>query len=186
MVNINQLFNTKITLAKGILLFYLAVGNNFLKNLYPGQLTDVIDKSRLAQHVIGFITMFVLIDLASDTSKLDSTLIYSTIAYLLFVLTTKLDLHWNLAIVILLIAGYLYERRLETKEVNSEKDPSLNKGDIMKIHNKNNKIKTTILITLIIITGIGTYFYHKKKITQYGGNYDNIKFLFGGRNILSK
>ncbi len=182
MVNLNQIFNSKITLSQALLLFYLAIGNNFLKDLYPGQLVDAVDKSRFAQHLIGFITMFVLISLAGNSTKVGMTLIYSALAYMWFVLTTKLDLHWNLAILLLLFVGYIYETSLEDKEVNSQQDKALNEEDKQKITVKHNKIKLTILVTILIITGLGTFFYYNKKQTQYGGKFDSLKFIFGPRN----
>jgi len=182
MLNINQLFNTKISLSTGLLLFYLAIGNNFLKDLYPGQLVTAVDNSRLAQHIIGIITMFVFISLASGSDKLSSTVIYTALAYMWFILTTKLDLHWNLAILLLLFAGFIYERRLEQKEIRIQQDQALDTEDKQKIEKTNNKIKLTILTTLLAVTGVGAFMYYRKKQTQYGGNFDGLKFLFAGRN----
>jgi Ca2+/Na+ antiporter len=182
MANLNQLFDNKITVANAILLFYLAIGNNFLKDLYPGQIIEALDKSRTAQHIIAFITMFVLITLAHGDDSLAVTTVYTIIGYFWFILTTKLDLHWNLAILLLLFLGFIYESYLAKKETRILTDESLAKEDRRRIKNKHNNARLLLAGTIFTVTLIGTFFYYNKKQAQYGGAFDYSKFIFGGPN----
>ena len=180
---LDQLFNIKfhskdVSLTKPLLFFYLIIASNFTKNLYAGQLRDLFENNRMAQHVVGFITMLVLITSLSGTNELTQIGLYSVIGYLWFVLTTKLDLHWNLAIILLLFVGYIYENKLRVKDKSTDTDQALDQKEKDMVKNKTTRMRTIIASSILLITGIGTFQYFQKKQGQYGGGFDASKFLF--------
>lgn len=174
---------TDISLSKALLVFYLVIASGFTKDLYSGQLKDFVKENRFAKHIIGFIGMLIIINSLSGLNKSYEVIGYSLAAYLWFILTTKLDLQWNLAIILLLTIGYLYESELLNYESEAEKDKSLDQEDINRIKIKNKRIKQMILVSILVITVIGTILYINKKSTQYGGNFDVAKFFLDGRNM---
>jgi hypothetical protein len=182
-LNLTYLGKSNISLAKAILLFYLIIANNHTKELFSGQFTNFIEDNRYAQHVIGFITMMVMLNIAGGINDAKKNLLYTSLAYGWFTMTTKLDLHWNLLIIALLFSGLIYEFGLVDKEIKSLDDESLEEIDIAKIKKKHNRMKTGIIIAIIFVTLIGTFTYYNKKKVQYGGNFDPMKFIFSKSKI---
>lgn len=182
--NLKLLGNPSISLAKALLLFYVIIASNFTKELYSGQLKDFLSSNRYAQHIMGIISMLVLIGIIGGVTNVKQLIVLSIIAYLWFILTTKLDLKWNIAIIGLLLIGYLYENSLLDKEKQLEKDPSLEKKEKKIIKKKYYDTKLIIFISILVITVIGSVLYYNKKIDQHGGNFDSLKFLVDGRNII--
>lgn len=166
-----------------LLIFYLFIGSGYVKELYSGQMKDFLLSNRYAQHFIGYTSLFLITSEFSDIYDPKYNLFYSALAYIWFIFTTKLDLQWNLAIILLLIFGYIYEKQLLFKQEQSEKDPVLEENDKNNIKQKHAKIRMIILVSIVLITLIGTVFYANKKIEQYGGNFDLEKYLLAGRNI---
>src|SRR3972149_11308430 len=118
--NIQNFFNLKyktkpniqtISLSKALLIFYVLIGT---KELYNGQFKDFL-KSRTGQHMMGFLTMLILITWVANIYDPYYATIYSIIAYSWFILTTKLDIEWNLAIIALLTIGFFYESNMVEK-----------------------------------------------------------------------
>lgn len=188
--NITNFFNLKystkpdissVSLSKALLIFYVLIAGSFTKELYGGQFRDYLKNSRSAQHIMGFLTMLVLITCVAGVNDPYHSLTYSTVAYFWFVLTTKLDIHWNLAIIALLVVGFFYESKMLEKETKSEEDPVLEEEDINNIKTNNNNKKSLIVMLVLIITIIGTVCYWKKKKAQYGPDFDTQMFLFKGR-----
>jgi len=167
-----------VTLSKALLIFYLLIANNYTKDLYSGQLSQYIQNNRLGQHFIGYLTMIVIMTSFAGITDIKMAIIYSTIVYAFFIITTKLDLIWNLGILFILIFAYLYETNLDNKEKKLGKDQAIDKNDIKRIKRKNNRMKKIILASVLIVSIIGFFFYFKKKKEQYGGNFDIDKFIF--------
>nr|QBK89137.1 MAG: uncharacterized protein LCMiAC02_02310 [Mimivirus LCMiAC02] len=182
---INKIFDTKlqskITLSRALLLFYLIIGTGYIQNIYSGQLHDFIKNSRYTQHFIGMIIMLTLIIDYGGVKKFLPAVVYSIIAYSWFILTTKLDVKWNIAIILLMVLGYFYEFKMSKKEVSAKSDQALFKSDKKKIKKNHNNIKTVIVVSILAVTLLGTVQYLSKKKVQYGGDFNPITFLFEGR-----
>ena len=185
MGNLDKIINLKcnnqsnMTIITALLIFYLVVANNFIGDLYSGQLKNFIIENRLMKHIIGLITMLLIIVQIGGVHNWLKAIIYSFIAYLWFILTTKLDLHWNLAILGLLVLGFMYEKQMFTKELESNSDEALEEIDKKKIRNRNKRMKRLIVISIISITIIGSILYYNRKMNQYGGSFDDTKFFLG-------
>ena len=173
---------TKISLIKPVLIFYLLVASNFTKYLYSYQLDNFFKTNRYAQHILGFIMMLVIFiefgNKKNTPNKIVNILKYSSLAYLWFIFTTKMDLHWNLAILGLLAVGFIYEHWMDSKVGMSKKDPSLEKSNIKKIKNEHKNIKKIMLFTIIAITIIGTVQYLLKKRNQFDDGFDELQYIF--------
>lgn len=186
-----KLFNnvsTRSSFIKPLLYFYMAIGVTLIGDLYSGQLVDFIKNNRYAKHIIG---LSVILLLTSDVAKISDPLtlaFYSSLIYFIFLMTTKMDLHWSMAIIMLLIIGYIYENGTLTKEIDSINDKTLQDKDIANINKYHDKMKTIIIISIILITIIGTFCYFNKKQHQYGGSFDLDKFMFdcGQKNLMNK
>src|SRR3990172_6176459 len=152
--NLNYMEKSSLSLSKAVLLFYLLIANNYTNKLLSGQITEFIEKNRYAQHVIGFITMLVIINIFAGVTDPVIATLYSAVAYLLFIITTKLDLSWNLLIIGLMILAFLYESTMMDKEVRSETDQALQEEDKEKIRQRHNKVKSMVVVAILIIAVI--------------------------------
>lgn len=176
-LNIQSLDSSKTSIAKVLLIFYLIVASNYTDNLMSKQLKKYISENRLVQHIIGFMTMIVLITIVGGIVDTRSALVYSLISYIWFVFSTKLDIHWNIVILTLLLFGYLYENNLIVREKEILSDPSLTDKQKIEIISNFNRFKTWIVSTIILITVIGTLAYSNRKRVQYGGSYNAFTYF---------
>ena len=72
----------------GLFLFYLALLGNYTGDLIPPDLSKLINKSRMCQHVIAFIILLFTINLYS-TKKLYKVFLYTFVLWLWFLLTSN-------------------------------------------------------------------------------------------------
>lgn len=159
-------------LAKILLIFYLIVASNCTENLLSKQTRDIINNNRYIQHIIGFMTLFVLVTLIDDQIDMRTALIYTMLGYIWFVFSTKLDIHWNIAIIVLLFIGYMYETSSKMRELEIKNDTSLSDATKHVLLDEIENTKRWIIGSIVIVTILGTFFYSQKKQEQYGGGYD--------------
>lgn len=176
----DNLLNTNSgSLAKVLLIFYVLVASNFTPNLMGKQLRTFLQENRIAQHVIAFTMLLVLVMLIGNVTNLSQALVYTLIGYLFFIFTTKMDIQWNIIILLALLVFFFYENNLTEKENIAEKDINLTLEEKDRIIITNREMKTYAIVGIIIVTLIGMYLYLTKKEGQYGGGqFDMIKFLF--------
>jgi predicted negative regulator of RcsB-dependent stress response len=146
-------------------------------SLISKQMREFISTSRIAQHIIGFVTVLILIDWKFKQMDFVNSVIYALIIYSLFVLSTKMDIHFSILFLILL--GFLYynDRQTDKKIMSLEFDKILDKNErdkIIKVFT-NNKIYLIVLGLIGLFVGVGLYY--KKKEGQYGGGFSWNKFL---------
>lgn len=168
----------KVSLSKILFMFYIIIILSNSRTLLGPQMQSFINDDRIMQHFIAFSTMVVLVITFGNFDNTKLAIIYSAIGYLWFILTTKLDLHWNVAILLLLFMGYLYENNLDikNKEINDDKNmPPKIKNKLIENNNHN---KTYMLLSILFVTIIGTLFYFDKKQIQYGGKFDLLTYMF--------
>lgn len=173
----------KSSMAKILLLFYLIIVKSYNKHLLGKQLQRFIEDNRLVQHAIGFLTLFVLISFESDVSgtspnlSIPEALMYAIVGYMWFLFSSKLDLHWNLIFIVLLIGAYFVDHNMRIHEDEVRRDPSLTKKQVYDIVTRNNAWRATIAAMIVVVTIIGTVLYSDRKSEQYGGGYDVFTYL---------
>jgi hypothetical protein len=173
--NIDMIDHKSISLSKVLLVFYMLIAGNYLGGLVSKQMKNFIEGDRIVQHVIGIITMMILITSFGNVADIKLSILYSIIAYTWFILTTKLDIHINIIIVALLLVGYLYEDSLDAQMLKTDKVlTDVEKMAIVETSKKHKKIITGLLF---LVTVIGTFMYNDKKQVQYGGGYDVFRYL---------
>ena len=177
MFNIQELNTNQINLAKVLLVFYLIIGSNFTDNLLGKQMKEFINNNRIAQHVIGFLTMIVLVTLIGGVADTSQAICYALIGYIIFIFSTKLDIHWNIIIIALLFIGYMYENSTSLRVKEVLEDPNLTeeqKKEKMQEFSRNNQ---WIVGSVILVIIVGTILYSYKKHVQYGGGYDVFTYI---------
>jgi len=172
------LINNKTSIAKVLFVFYVLLLLGNANKLLPHQTKDFFDKDRYAQHFLGIATFFVLITMMVDDISMNEAFVYTLLGYTWFIFSTKVDLHWNLIMLILLFAVYVYEQNAKVYTDNMENDRVLTIEEKQKQKREINKTKIWMSSSLILITVLGTYFYSTKKHEQYGGGYDILTYIF--------
>jgi hypothetical protein len=175
--NIQNINSDNTSLAKVLFVFYVLIASGYTDSLLSKQMREYIQDNKFMQHFIGFMTMIVLITFIGGVTDTKSIIFYSLIAYTWFILSTKLDIHWNMAILLLLFIGYIYENDMMNREIEIKNDKNLSDDEKKKIIENDNQIKVIIVGIIIVVTIVGTLFYSYKKHEQYGGGYDIFEYI---------
>jgi hypothetical protein len=184
-MNISDIFNIdsgnskSISLVTLLMLFYVLITLGDTADIISKQTKELIHSNRYIQHVLGFMTLFILITLIVDDIDTRVAVAYALLGYLFFIFTTKLDAHWNIIILVLLFIGYGIEHSFKYRLKEVDNDKTISNGTKNEIHDEIRHYKNWIVGTVLIITIIGTLFYSNKKAEQYGGGYDTLVYIFG-------
>lgn len=167
-----------ISIIKVLLLFYVLTSNSLLQPLLSKQWNTMVQNNRLIQHIIGFTTMMTLVALVSENNtNYLNIMAYSLVGYLWFIFSTKMDIHWNIIIMIILLVAYLHENSLKTKNNSIEKDRILTNEEKELIKMENNKKNMWVAGSVMGVILLGMFMYSNKKEIQYGGGYNIVNFL---------
>lgn len=168
-----------------ILLTYIIISSSYCVNLFSNGLKEALENNKYAQHIILILLIMALMICFGNPFSVEVTsnqqiniVIMSLLVYVWFIMTTKLDLAWNIGILILLTIYFLYE----SKQVS---DYNMVKSDSLVEANKKNQILDTyvntqkyVLMIIFGVTIVGTLIYANEKKEQYGGGFSIDKFLF--------
>ena len=153
-----------IPIMKVLLVFYLLLGNSLLQPLLSKQWTEMIHDNRLIQHIIGFTTIITLLLIFSNGKiSNQNVLVYALLTYLWFIFSTKLDLQWNIMIIILLIMAYLYENSQYHKQSDISTDKVLSDGEKVVLTRKIDKHRMYLTVGILIVTVVGVLIYANEK-----------------------
>jgi len=175
--NIQNIKSNHTSIAKVLLVFYVLIASSCTDGLMAKQMREYIKDNKFMQHIIGFLTMIVLVSMIGGVVDTRSIILYALIGYVWFILSTKLDIHWNIIILSLLFIGFMYENSIEVRETELQNDVSLNDIEKQKILSEDIQVRNWIVGSIIIVTIIGTVFYSHKKHEQYGGGYDVFAYM---------
>ena len=176
-LQIESLTGPTTSLSKVLLIFYLAIAGNFTSNLLSKQLKSFFEENRIAQHIIALITLLVLVTAVGGIVDTKVAIIYTVVGYIWFIFTTKLDIQWNIVIILILLIGYLYENTIDNKEKLMETDNALTRDDKNAVISRNNSTKSYIVVAAMAVTVVGTFMYSTKKHVQYGGGYNWLTYM---------
>lgn len=171
------MIHQNVSIIKVLMLFYLIILNNYTQDLISGQLKDFITHNRLAQHAIAFTTLLVLINLFTDVKNIYDCGLYALLIYILFILTTKLDIKWNMCLFVILFVSYFNETDLTFNEKRISNDKNVPENRTKEIIQVNDLIKLGFVLLVILVTMLGSSQYCDKKLVQYGGGFDPLKYL---------
>lgn len=174
-----------LSIGKILLLTYIIIASSYCKNLFSKGLKDTIENNRCVQHLILITLIMSLMIIFGNpfnvyiTSNENINIILMTLLiYVWFILTTKLDVAWNIGIIILLLIYFLFESK-STNDINLKlNDLNLNSETKIQIINEYVKAQNYLLITIFGITVAGTLLYSSEKQVQYGGGYNLKSFWF--------
>lgn len=155
--------------------FYLVVFCNFTPELMGCRLQTVLRESMLAKHVIGLILMLFLVVLA-DPANADTKIVKNVgiacVAYVAYLMTTRISLPLVILVITLLLAAYIVGVRKDraAAEGGGEESPK-----VRRLH----MIQNGLIVCGLAITVIGFGFYFREKRAEYGSKFSYQKFIVG-------
>ena len=167
-------------MGKLLLLFFIAIGCSSLQPLLSKQWKNLIDENRTVQHILGLMIIIALLTVISDGTMGNLEIItYSVAAYVWFLFFTKLDIHWTITILVLLMIMLMYENTLKMKIRVLSTDDAITDEQYNEIVKTDTVNRIYMIIGLFVLTIAGVFLYSNKKEIQYGGGYNTWKFLLG-------
>lgn len=173
------IFDSKHSLgvSKILLLFVLLISSPNSGSLLSKQTKEFITDNRYVQHLLAFLMLLVVIDISYPAIEFYYLILYSIVVYVLFLLTTKMDLHWNIAVFLLLFGLFIYENKLDHDQKNMMDDDNLDLERKEEIKRNNMYFRYGVFGLIVFMILMGTYFYNNRKMVQYGGGYNLITYL---------
>lgn len=175
-----------LSVGKVLLLTYIIIASSYCSNLFSNGLKKAIESNRFVQHMILILLIMSLLILFGNpfgielsSSNTINIAVLTLLIYVWFILTTKLDLAWNIGIIILLAIYFIYESKY-TSDLNLQlTDKNVSTETKTELTNTFIQTNNYLLATLFGITVIGTLFYTEEKQAQYGGGFSYTNFWFG-------
>lgn len=170
--------NNEFSLGKIILIFFILSSSSALFPLLSKQWKKTLEEDRIAQHILAILIMLTLTILVSNGKFcLQRIFIYTILGYLLFLFSTKMDLHFTIIILTLLLGFYLYQNIIQNENDKINDDKILTDIEKKELQNKKKENYTYLLGGIVLMIVSGTILYSNKKETQYGGGYSLLNFL---------
>jgi len=175
-----------LSIGKVLLLTFIIISSSYCSNLFSNGLKNALETNRYVQHLVLIILIMSLMILFGNpfgtqlsTNHSFNILIITLLIYLWFILITKLDLSWFIAVIIMLAIYFLYENKTSL-DINQQLDDSAISTEIRaNIVRTFEETNNYILITIFGVTVIGSLIYGGEKHVQYGGGFSVNKFWFG-------
>lgn len=158
----------------GLLFFYLMIAGNYVGELFSHQMINALSL-RWMKHLVAFSLLLFTISDISGVTKPIYGIILACAVYIWFIFTTKLDFHYNLIIVALLIIG-LYVSQYREGAISKYKR-ELDDNDFKQVETFQN-IQYILIGLLILVTTIGNIEYIPRHYSKYKKYYKNpVQFL---------
>lgn len=175
-----------LSIGKILLIAYIIISSSYCSNLFSNALKVELETNRYMQHLILILLIMSLLIIFDNPFGVEissnhtfNMVILTLLVYVWFILTTKLDLAWNIGVIMLLIIYFLYESKLTTNINLKLSDSNVSNEQKKKIVSEFVKINNYVLLILFGFTLMGTFIYSSEKQVQYGGGFDPVRFWFG-------
>lgn len=162
-------------LVSSMFLFYCAVSGNFIDTLAGRGMQRALQK-RWMKHLVGLFIITFTISFVSDTSAW-TTLGYGFGLYVWFLLSTKMSFEWNIAIFLILAAGFFMKELLKKDYHERWESKAKWQHEQQRRRNVRSTMEEAVricFISVIAITIVGNVIYSRKKWVKHGGSLDSL------------
>ena len=156
-----------------LLLFYIAIGNNYTDRLLSRDIQVAIRESRTAQHILGFMLLLVIVFMFGNMQSVEMGLLYTIVGYAWFIFSTKLEIRTNIIILAIMLLLFLYEHKVANSIENISEDILLSGEEKIKALSHYNGVKHITLGVIVVLTIAGCIVYaidEYKPVQSGGGN----------------
>lgn len=177
--------DNNFSMGRIVLLTYVIISSGACINLFSNNLKKSIEDNRYVQHILLFLLILSLMIMFGNPLNVHlannnefNIILMSLLVYVWFILTTKLDISWNIGILILLSIYFLYESSQINKYEIILNDGTLDKTKKEELLNSYNNLQKYVIFGIFGVTLLGTCFYANEKQIQYGGSFNYGRFFF--------
>ena len=160
---------------KGLFLLILAVSANFVGNLLGCKTQKLLTENMFAKHIVLILLIYFTVDLTSNKIFHPMDILKSTVElWIFYLLFTKLDMNFTMAVFLLLFGLYIssnYFEYLNKKVEKTDKEVE----QLKMIETLLPMVSKLIMIVLVI----GSVKYYLKQKKDHKKNFKHSKFFFG-------
>jgi len=172
-----------------IFILLLIISANYLADLFPCRLRELLENNTYVKHLFGYLTLLFFISITIDNigTSVNELITNSFILYLYFILLTKNNKYFFITICIILAIIYL--AHIELKLLNKKKTKNENEKIFLDIYEKRkNKfgLDTILHYVILILLVLGTLVYMGEKKIEYKDKFDYIIFFLGKQKCKGK
>ena len=163
----------------GVLLLILAISGNFIAETLGCRAQKLLTENMLAKHVVILFIIYFSLVLASKNNPNPLILLRNSVSiWVLFILFTKMSLHFNIFVFSLVVLYHFINTYIN---YYTTKDKKKYKKQIENFNKLLSNLKYIIIGSLIV--GFIIYFNKQKK--DYSKSWSSFKFIFGANKCKS-
>lgn len=201
MVKIDKSIGINLFLNHSIAIFILVliVSGNYLAELLPCRVQNIVRNNMFVKHLLGFMTLLFFVIITLPNIFDEYIIINAILLYIFFLIFSKTYYVFWIAIMILFSIIYIitiyriiiknkindYNKEKSDKKSNTEEDETIYTHDNILLR-RLKYIKRILSYTIIVLTISGFLIYLGNKKKEYGSKFDYIKFFFGNPKCLNK
>ena len=156
---------------KGVFLLLLAVAGNFIPETLGCKTQDLLNNSMFAKQLILVIILYFTINFQSSSDVNPGIVAIQALGiYILFILFTKMNLQFTLAVFSLLIITLFITNYISYYKKQDPENDIINKLETMR---------NFISILMVCLILIGFILYFRKQRMDHIEKWSTTKFLFG-------
>lgn len=162
-----------------VFVLFLIIASNYIGELFPCKVQDVLASNVYLKHVIAFLTMLFFVVLTDPNFNLTfEQLVYNSFKmYIVFLLL--INCNKNFFIMALFLLGIIYILHLKKNDLNNKlKDDNDNEVYKNKLE-LFTKITNILIYVLIFVIILGLIIYMGEKKIEYKDKFNYITFIFG-------
>lgn len=172
-----------------IFILLLIISANYLADLFPCRLRELLENNIYVKHLFGYLTLlfFVSITLEDIGSSVNELITNSFILYLYFILLTKNNRYFFILICIIL--AFIYLAHIELTLLNKKEDKNENEQLFLDIYEKRkNKfgLDTILHYVILILLILGSLTYMGEKKIEYKNSFNYLTFFLGKHKCKGK
>ena len=165
-----------------IFILLLIISANYLADLFPCRLRDLLEHNIYIKHLFGYLTLlfFVSITLDNIGSSVNELIKNSFVLYLYFVLLTKNNKYFFILICIVL--AFIYLAHIELKLLKKKENKNDTEKLFLDIYEKRKDkfgLDTILHYLILILLVIGTLTYMGEKKIEYKDKFNYLTFFLG-------
>lgn len=169
---------------QSIFVLILIISANFLAQLFPCRIQEMLKTNMYLKHFFGLLTMmfFAVLAVPDMSANIILMTLKTIILYIWFILITKADVYFFLAIMFCLLIVYLiniFKTNAKTQLTDVKKDNNNDIESLDKEIKTYDRYENILFIVTIILTVSGMMLYMGEKKEEYGSKFNYIYFFLG-------
>ena len=162
-----------------VFVLFLIIASNYIGELFPCKVQDVLVSNIYLKHAIAFLTMLFFVVLTDPNFNLTfEQLVYNSFKmYIVFLLL--INCNKNFFILALFLLGVSYILHLKKNDLKNKLEDEKDNDEHENKLKLFTKIDNIVIYILIVVIILGVIIYIGEKKIEYKDKFDYITFVFG-------